>query len=357
MNQEQYNQELTDICKKMKKSFGIKIGLISMINTNKCIKKLVKLNKKTKNQNINELIYVLGRTNLEYKKYCHENNYYTDPEVNKKIKEAYIKLSRKSMKIQSKKANIEKRNEKIQIQYNANKGSYVFLSEKDGKITGLKEYPIKNVKNLGKKRANIAKLLKKRNFGIDIFEELEIDENKFYKINPDIVNILLNEKKFDYAKKYIKEVVGGETETINSPLKIKYVLNKNLSKGAFGIEENKAMLKMAKHDSIASKIEFMDVSKTDVIEQIKNKIESFKERIYVSEEPKIQVNYGIKELKNVKNGNIVASASKIKNKPEYKNSINTKRKNPGIVLKPIKANVCRTYRNVNTGRIVAYGAR
>ena len=62
--QNQYEQELREICEKIRKSFSIKFGMASAMSTNKYIKRVIKLNKETQNKNINELIYLLGRTKL-----------------------------------------------------------------------------------------------------------------------------------------------------------------------------------------------------------------------------------------------------------------------------------------------------
>ena len=57
IEQSEYEQRLGNICKAIKKSFTIKSGLFSSIATKRCLKKIIKLNKDTKNKNINELIY------------------------------------------------------------------------------------------------------------------------------------------------------------------------------------------------------------------------------------------------------------------------------------------------------------
>ena len=251
-NQTSYEEQLKTICEKLKESISIKSTTISKMKIHHYLKELIKLNKKTKNQNINEIITAIGRTNIAYKNHCKENNYYTNTSINKIIKQAYCKLSKKQMKINTNKSKILKDGEYLQIEYNYKKGLYALTYLKNDKFANFKEYKIKNIRNLDVKREKVIEELKRINYGIDIFDELQIDENTLYKVNPDIIHILISEGKIDYAKMYIKEVVGGEF--INKPFEIKYILDKNFNNGVFSYDENKAMMKMAKRDSLASKI-------------------------------------------------------------------------------------------------------
>ena len=279
MEQQEYQQKLRELCTKMKKSFGFKPGIISALATKKYLKEMVKLNKETDNRYIAELRYALGRTNLEYKKYCKQNNYYPDAYVTKKIKEAYIKLSRKSLKMQTNQANIDMLKEKVDIEYNSDRGSYVFRKVENGQVMYNKEYRINDLKNLEAKRKHAIERLKRINFGINIFDELDVDEKKLQRINPDIVHILLNEGKIDYAKLYIKEVVGGES--VNNPLKIKYMLNRDNSKGKLSPEENRVMKKIARKDSLANEIVIFNDKKKKVIQPRPSLIDYLKSYINI----------------------------------------------------------------------------
>lgn len=357
IEQSEYEQKLDRICKKMIKSFRIKFGTISAIETKKCLNKIIRLNAKTKNQNINELIYVLGRTKLEYKKYCKENNYYTDPYVNKKIKEAYIKLSRKAMKLESKRSFIKRKNENIEIEYNSDRGSYMYKSIQDGKTVLSKEYTINNIKHLGSKRASAVRRLKQFNFGISFFDELGVDEKKFYKVNPDIIHILLNEGKVNQAKMYIKEVLTGEK--MNKPLKINYVLNRDLKKGKFSPEENKNMKKMAKADRISNNLTIFSERK---VKEIKKPKESLIKKIAIAilNMPEPMPEFYFEDTSNVANSNLrrrlqVSKDNNVLANTSYKNT------NTGRIVaygnrandKPKRAK----FINTNTGKIVAYDAR
>ena len=160
-----------------------------------------------------------------------------------------------------------KMSEKFDIEYNSNRGSYIFKITNNGKTTYSKEYRIKNLKNLNAKRRHAIERLERANFGLNIFDELEVNEKNVYKINPDILHILLNEGKVDFAKLYIKEVLGGET--LNNPLKIKYVLNRDIKEGKFSPEENKAMKKMARLDRLANELIIVSKKREKIIEKPK----------------------------------------------------------------------------------------
>lgn len=271
-------KELMRIYNKLQKSFSVKINAISALQTNHYLNKLLKINKRTKNQNIGKIIDLIGMSNLNYKKYCRENNYYTDPFVNEKIRDAYIKLSRKSMKIQTKKKTVKNNPEKMEIEYNSDRGTYQVKYLENCQVKSVKEYNIQNIKNLGAKRKNVLKRLTQYNYGINIFNELGVNENNFYKVNPDILHIFLCEGKIDNAKMYIKEVLGGLP--LKKPFSIKYVLNRNLEKGVFSKEENKRMKKMARADRISNQLVLVsdkrkkEIAKPKIsaVEQVKRSI-------------------------------------------------------------------------------------
>lgn len=288
-----YENELKDISIKLQKSINFKIGLISAMKIKHYLKKIVKLNSKTKNENIQQLMRTVGKAKLAYKRHCNENNI-SDPYVNKKFKETYTKLSKKLMKISTKKKNIRNSKKPImQVEYNSDIGKYHVNYIQNGVVVGEKDYKIKNVKYLQGKRDKVLSELTKFNYGINVFDELNVDEDKFYKVNPDIIHIFLSEGKIDYAKMYIKEVVGGEP--LNKPFNIKYVLNRNLKKGVFSAEENKNMKQMARRDRISNELvifsdkrkkkikqpEIKANSKLEIIESIKRsiKIQEAKEKI------------------------------------------------------------------------------
>lgn len=295
-----YKDELKNICKKMQESFAIKINMISALKTSYYLRRLIKLNKRTKNEHIEQLIYIIGNTKQLYKKYCDANNYISDPYVNEKIKEAYIKLSKKSIDIKTKKRNIKNNKEFMQIEYNSKNGAYQINYLVNGEIKSIKKYKMQNIKQLGAKRKKVLDRLTKLNYGINIFKELNVSEQKFYKVNPDIIHIFLEEGKIDYAKMYIKEVVGGET--MNLPFGIKYVLNKNMKKGVFSVQENKAMKKMAKADRIANKLIFCRNKKKKENEKLDSSLNKYS---------KLETIENIK--RNVKIANIKEKVDKRKN--------------------------------------------
>lgn len=374
LKQSEYNLELEKICMDMKKSFAIKSGFFSALATKKCIKRIIKLNSKTKNQNIDFLIYALGRTKLEYKKYCVENNYYTDPIVNKMIKEAYIKLARKAMKIQTKKSYVDSMRDMVEINYDSARGSYLYKNIVDNKVVKTTEYSIDNVDDLDLKREDAMERLKQLNFGIDVVDELGINPKRLRKINPDIVTVLVNEGKIKHAKMYIKEVATGIK--LNKPLKITYILDKDSKNGKFGPKDNKRMKKMAKADSVASEIKVVTKEKTKGI--IKPKL-TWLSRIIIKKlrktEPEL-ANYidsipdikekdikrkttnsdkqaTIKALKNTNTGKIVAYEA-VENDLDVKSLLSTKSGKVAAYANNKLKTASKKLVNTNTGKIVAY---
>lgn len=360
-----YEEQLNTICKDIQKSFTYKINTISSLKTKQCLRRIKKLNRQTNNQHIEELRYVIGRTKQSYNKYCRDNNYIPDPEVSKKIKETFIKLSRKTIKINTKKQNVLNKGTEIKIEYNSDRGSYLVSNYKNNNLTQVKEFKVQDIKKLGKKRKNVLNRLKHLNFGISIFDELEVNERDVYKINPDIVHIFLNEGKVDYAKMYIKEVLGGTT--IHKPFEIKYVLNKDLKQGVFSYEENKNMKKMARLDRIANELVIVGKKKQKTI--IKPKV-TFARKIkqYINPNPVLEPEFAfdnakiarIKNIKMKKNPTSIFAESiqvpKIINKKTNRiaangnlcsneNDINIRKKAVG------------QYVNTHTGKIAAHGAR
>ncbi len=289
-----YDEQLKDIYDNIQKSFGIKFGLFSAFATNKYLKKLVKLNRKTRNKNIDEIINVIGNVKLDYKKYCNENDFYTDPYVNGKIKDAYIKLSKKSLKIKTKRKNVKNNDTSMEIEYNSDKGIYEVTYFKNGIEVDGADYEIRDIKNLDKRRKRAIKMLKEENFGIDVFDELGLSKRKFSKINPQIIYILVKEGKLDYAKMYMKEVMEGNT--IHKPFKIKYTLNRDLKKGVFSEEENRNMKKMAKADRVANELVIFDDRKEKKLPQFKtNIIKKLKELIVPGKLTEPQFAYDLDE--------------------------------------------------------------
>lgn len=360
-----YEEQLNKICRDIQKSFTYKINTISSFKTKQCLRRLKKLNRQTKNQNIEEIRYVVGRTKQEYSKYCRNNNYIPDSEVNKKIKETFINLSRKAIRINTKKQNVLNKGTDLKIEYNSDRGSYLVSNYKNNNLMQVKEFKVQDIKHLGGKRKQVLDRLTHLNFGINIFDELEVDERDFYKINPDIIHILLNEGKVDYAKMYIKEVLDGTT--INKPFKIKYVLNRNLKSGVFSPEENKNMKKMARLDRIANELVIVGKKKQKNIAKPKmNFVRMIKH--YINPNPVVKPEFAfdtakiarIKNIKMTKNPNVIHSQNvAVKKLISQKNNsvaaVGNTSLNSGYINQKPKA--VKQYINTNTGKIIAHGAR
>ena len=360
-----YQEQLNAICKDIQKSFTYKINTISSFKTKQCLRRIKKLNRQTNNQNIEELRYVVGRAKQAYSKYCRDNNYIPDSEVNKKIKQTFIELSRKVIKINTKKQNVMNKGTDIKIEYNSDRGSYLVSNYKNNNLTQVKEFKVKDVKHLGGKRKQVLDRLTHLNFGINIFDELGINERDFYKTNPDIIHILLNEGRVDYAKMYIKEVIDGTT--IHKPFEIKYVLNKDLKQGVFSPEENKNMKKMAKLDRISNELVIVGKKKQKNI--IKPKL-NFARKIkqYINPNPVFEPKFAfdtakiarIKNIKMTKNPTVIraenVSVPKLINKKTNKITADGNISlNDEYINQRQKA--VGQYVNTHTGKIAAHGAR
>lgn len=254
-----YKEQLKKLNEDIQQDFYLKYDIISLFVMKHKLNKIIKLNKKTKNQNIDEILKTVGRLKIKYKKFCEKNNYEKDTDIIDSINNAYIKLSRKSMKIKTRR----KTEKNMQIEYNSDKGAYEVSYYKNGIKTSSKEYKVKHMRNLDLKREKVKKELKRQNYGIDVFKELKLDEDKFDKVNPDIIHILLKEGQVDYAKMYIKEVTEGLL--LHKPFTIRYVLNRDLKQGRLSFEENKAVKKMAKKDRVSSELVIYDSRKTKKI--------------------------------------------------------------------------------------------
>ena len=105
------------------------------------------------------------------------------------IKEAYIKLARKAMKIQTKKSYVDSMRDMVEINYDSARGSYLYKNIVDNKVVKTTEYSIDNVDDLDLKREDAMERLKQLNFGIDVVDELGINPKRLRKINPDIVTV------------------------------------------------------------------------------------------------------------------------------------------------------------------------
>ena len=267
-NYTDYEEELGQIFHGLKKTYEGKDNIINELRIHHYIKKIVRLNRKTKNQHIDELMYLVGRTKKQYKNFCRKNNCYTNPYMNKAIKKAFTKLSRKSIAMKTKRSTFKKNGLDMKIEYSSEKGTYeVRRIQKDGTEL-VKCYKMKNIKNINRKRKIILEKLKRMNYGIDIFDELDVDESKSYRLNPDIIHILLREGKIDYAKMYIKDVLN-DNSIMHKPFEVKYELHRDLSRGAFSYEENKAMKRMVKLDRVATNLVIIGTKKRKEIAKTK----------------------------------------------------------------------------------------
>ena len=173
--------------------------------------------------------------------------------------------------------------------------------------------------------------------------------------------LLLNEGKLTQAKMYVKQVCSDNF--INTPLYIKYVLNRDVKKGKFSPEENKNMKKMAKADRVANEIVLFSEKK---VKEIKKPRENVLKKFVIS-----ILNWPQKEpvpqdiqLKNVYTNNsafrkslIVSDYNRVIPGSTYKNTNTGRIAAYGTIKNSLAQKQKGRFINTNTGKIAAYGAR
>ena len=141
----------------------------------------------------------------------------------------------------------------VEIIYNSPKAEYIFI--KKGKNTDIKrkKYKFKtkfsDIEQLQKKAI---KNLKKMNFGISIYEELNINEDCFKYIDPFIITIFIQEGYLDYAKLYLRQVNGeSKNSKYQLPFKIIYNIDENFKNGILTPVRNEIMAIIAERNSLS----------------------------------------------------------------------------------------------------------
>ena len=70
------------------------------------------------------------------------------------------------------------------------------------------------------------------NFGISIFEELNISEDCFKYIDPFVLTIFIEEGNLDYAKLYLRQLNGeSQSKKYKLPFKIIYNIDEDFQNG------------------------------------------------------------------------------------------------------------------------------
>ena len=147
-----------------------------------------------------------------------------------------------------------KRKEDVKILYNSEKAEHIFIvKNKNGKCIKRKRYRFKptfsDIEVLQKKAI---KNLKSMNFGISIYEELNIEEQNIKYIDPFILTIFIEEGYLDYAKLYIRQLhTGSKSKQDQLPFKIRDNIDENFNNGVMTPMRNEIIAIIAERSALS----------------------------------------------------------------------------------------------------------
>ncbi|MBO5349114.1 MAG: hypothetical protein J6A89_04780 [Clostridia bacterium] len=146
-----------------------------------------------------------------------------------------------------------KKEPNVKIIYNSLKAEYIFIKENTNENNKIKKYKFKmNFSDIEQLQKNAIKNLKKMNFGISIYEELNADEECFKYTDPFIIMIFIKEGYLDYAKLYLRQVNGeSKNKKYLLPFKIIYNIDSNLKNGILTPIRNEIMAIIAERSSLS----------------------------------------------------------------------------------------------------------
>lgn len=164
-----------------------------------------------------------------------------------------------------------KKESNIKIIYNSPKAEYTFIKKINNSLIKKKKYRFKTkFSDIEQLQKNSIKNLKKMNFGISIYEELNLDEDSFKYIDPFIITIFIQEGYIDYAKLYLRKVnEGSKNSKYNLPFKIIYNIDENFKNGILTPIRNEIMAIIAERNSL-SVAELRKIKKSNKEEFNKN---------------------------------------------------------------------------------------
>lgn len=141
----------------------------------------------------------------------------------------------------------------VKLTYNSAKAEYIFIKKCDNSSIKKRKYRFKtNFSDIEQLQKNAIKNLKKMNFGISIYEELNIEEDCLKYVDPFILTIFIQEGYLDYAKIYIRQINGeSKNKKYNLPFKIIYNIDENPKNGALTPVRNEIMAIIAERSSLS----------------------------------------------------------------------------------------------------------
>ena len=95
------------------------------------------------------------------------------------------------------------------------------------------------------------KNLRQMNFGISIFEELNISEDCFKYIDPFALTIFIEEGNLDYAKLYLRQLNGeSQSKKYKLPFKIIYNIDEDFQNGRLTPIRNEIIAIIAERNAL-----------------------------------------------------------------------------------------------------------
>ena len=140
----------------------------------------------------------------------------------------------------------------IKIEYNSKNAEYIFTQKINDEIVKKKRYKFKSkfsdIEQLQKKAI---KNLRQMNFGISIFEELNISEDCFKYIDPFALTIFIEEGNLDYAKLYLRQLNGeSQSKKYKLPFKIIYNIDEDFQNGRLTPIRNEIIAIIAERNAL-----------------------------------------------------------------------------------------------------------
>ena len=140
----------------------------------------------------------------------------------------------------------------IKIEYNSKNAEYIVTQKVNDEIVKKKKYKFKSkfsdIEQLQKKAI---KNLRQMNFGISIFEELNISEDCFKYIDPFALTIFIEEGNLDYAKLYLRQLNGeSQSKKYKLPFKIIYNIDEDFQNGRLTPIRNEIIAIIAERNAL-----------------------------------------------------------------------------------------------------------
>lgn len=171
------------------------------------------------------------------------------------------------------------RKKDVKIIYNSENAEYLFIKKNnaDGSIK-RKKYKFKTkFSDIEQLQKSAIKNLRRMNFGISVYEELNIREECAKYIDPFIITIFIEEGYLDYAKLYLRQLNGeSKNRKYQLPFKILYNIDEDFKNGVLTPIRNEIIAIIAERNSLSvaemRKIKSNNLRKSNKLKISKQKI-------------------------------------------------------------------------------------